>query len=124
MFTRTLFVVSLAVLVTTLGTSGCSKGSNESTTAKISATATSPPITAASPALPTEVAAMLAKADALDGTTDHVVSKCGMCALRMPGSDTYTTALGEYALHFCSDDCKKSFDEDATEAVLAFNVGG
>jgi len=73
-------------------------------------------------ALSAEVEANLAKADAIDGKTDHVVSKCGMCALRMAGSDAHVTKLGDYELHFCSDDCKESFDENPTGAVLAFNV--
>jgi len=66
--------------------------------------------------------AILAKADAMDGATDHVVSKCGMCALRMDGSDAHASKVGDYELHFCSSDCKESFDEDAEKAVMAFAV--
>ena len=66
--------------------------------------------------------AILAKADAMDGTTDHVVSKCGMCALRMDGSDAHVSKVGDYELHFCSEECKESFDEDSEKAILTFAV--
>jgi len=119
MYTRTTPALCLSVLGMTLilGTSACRKESTDST-----ASAGAPATGAKAADLPAEVTAKLAKADALDGATDHVVSKCGMCNLRMPGSDAHKTMIGDYELHFCSDHCKESFDKDANKAVLAFKI--
>jgi len=105
------------MVMLTMGTSACRKESAESTTS-----AGAPAVEATAVEVPANVVAKLAKADALDGKTDHVVSKCGMCNLRMPGSDAHTTTVGDYELHFCSDHCKESFDKDPNKAVLAFTI--
>lgn len=69
-----------------------------------------------------KVAAVLAKADAFDGTPDKVVAKCGGCALKMDGSETHTIEVQGYTLRFCSDDCKQRFEKDPAKAILAMNV--
>jgi YHS domain-containing protein len=69
-----------------------------------------------------EVERKLFKADALDGTTDKVVSKCVICALRMDGSDEHTAELAGYTLHFCSESCKTYFEADPVAKVLAVQI--
>jgi YHS domain-containing protein len=69
-----------------------------------------------------EVEAMLAKADAFDGTTDKIVSKCVQCALAMDGDPEFATEAFGYTLHFCSAHCKETFEEDTTKAILAMEI--
>lgn len=66
--------------------------------------------------------AILAKADAADGTVDHTVSKCLSCALLMDGSDKYAADAHGYKLHFCSDDCRKDFEKSISESLLALKI--
>jgi YHS domain-containing protein len=47
-----------------------------------------------------------------------------MCGLRMKGVADHASTHAGYTLHFCSDACKKHFDEDATKALAALNVPG
>lgn len=68
------------------------------------------------------VEAKLAAADALDGNVDKVVSKCPSCGLIMDGTSEQALQTSGYTLHFCSEDCKTRFDEDATKAILALNI--
>ncbi|MCK6455368.1 MAG: hypothetical protein L6Q92_02380 [Phycisphaerae bacterium] len=68
------------------------------------------------------VKAMLAKADAFDGATDSVVSKCASCALGMDGKAEHTLAVEGVTMRFCSDDCLKSFGKDTTQSVLAMKI--
>lgn len=70
----------------------------------------------------TKVLGILVKADALDGTTDKVVSKCAGCGLTMDGDPAHASKVGEYTLHLCSAECKADFEKDATKAVLALKV--
>lgn len=65
---------------------------------------------------------ILAKADAVDGATDKVISKCAGCALGMPGSAAHAVKVGEYEMHFCSDDCKSGFSEEPEKAVMALQI--
>lgn len=69
-----------------------------------------------------DVLAKLAKADALDGTTDKIVAKCSGCALRMDGSNEHVTALSGYKLNFCTAKCKKEFSKDTIKSVLAMTI--
>ena len=69
-----------------------------------------------------DVLAKLAKADAVDGAADKVVSKCGGCALRMDGSDEHAITVSGYAMHFCSAKCKKDFSKDPGRSVLALTI--
>jgi len=68
------------------------------------------------------VLAILAKADAVDGAEDHVVSKCLTCSLGMNGDTNCASQFGPYELHLCSKACKKKFDADPEEAVLKVKV--
>ena len=66
----------------------------------------------------TEVeAARLRAADGVDGTTDRVVSKCAVCKLAMDGTTEHSSRFEGYELHFCSPECKETFDHDP-HAVL------
>ena len=66
--------------------------------------------------------AILAKADAADGATDKVVSKCLKCNLGMEGSSEHVAKLGDYQLHLCSDECKTGFEAAPEEALLALKI--
>ncbi len=68
------------------------------------------------------VEAKLAEADALDGKTDKVVSKCAGCALGMDGKSEHALEVSGYTLHFCSEDCKTGFEKDTTKAILALKI--
>ena len=69
-----------------------------------------------------EVEAKLAKADLVDGTADKVVSKCAGCALAMDGKSENALKVSGYTIHFCSDGCKKGFEEDTTKSILAMTI--
>jgi hypothetical protein len=69
-----------------------------------------------------ELATVLAKADAVDGTEDHVVSKCSGCKLGMAGKADYAMQVGDYSLHFCSATCKDTFAAKGEEAILALEI--
>jgi YHS domain-containing protein len=62
---------------------------------------------------PTEAeASRLEAADAADGVKDHVVAKCAVCGLGMDGKPEHASRYAGYELHFCSDECKETFDHD------------
>ena len=67
------------------------------------------------------VVAALVKADAVDGTTDHVVANCPGCALAMEGNAEHALHVADHELHFCSEDCKARFVENAVENLIAMN---
>jgi YHS domain-containing protein len=62
-------------------------------------------------------AANLEAADAADGAQDHIVTKCAVCGLAMEGTPEHVSRYAGYALHFCSQECKETFDHDP-HAVL------
>ena len=64
--------------------------------------------------------AVLAKADAADGATDKVVSKCLTCNLGMEGNSEHVATLGDYKLHLCSPECKSGFEAAPEKALLAY----
>ena len=66
----------------------------------------------AAPGLDEATLAGLASADAMDGTADHVVSKCAGCKLMMDGKEEHSVAVGDHALHFCSTTCRDHFVGD------------
>ncbi len=66
-----------------------------------------------------EVKSRLGYADAFDGATDHVVSKCLSCQLQMSGNADYAVHVEEYSVNLCSDACRKAFVEDPTTLALA-----
>jgi hypothetical protein len=51
--------------------------------------------------------AILAKADAADGSVDTTVSKCAGCKLNMEGHPEHVVTAHGYTLQFCSDECKE-----------------
>ncbi len=61
--------------------------------------------------------AVLAAADAHDGTVDHVVSECASCGLGMPGDAAHAVTVGEYQVHMCSDSCKTMFEGSTGETL-------
>lgn len=64
----------------------------------------------------------LARADAADGTVDHVVHKCANCALVMSGDARHTSTHAGYTFHSCSEGCKLALDADPAK-VLARACG-
>jgi len=73
-------------------------------------------------AVSVQLAAHLAKADAVDGTQDMVVSQCSGCKLKMAGSADNVVKVGEYSMQFCSAGCKDHFAEGGEEAILALEI--
>ncbi len=69
-----------------------------------------------------KVAAVLAKADGVDGKTDKVVSKCAGCALGMDGDAKHASTVSGYKLHLCSEHCKAQFDKNPGKVILALKV--
>jgi len=59
----------------------------------------------------------LAAADAHDGTVDKTVSECTSCGLGMKGDAAHTTQHEGYELQFCSDTCKRNFEDDPEAGV-------
>ena len=74
------------------------------------------------PSAQAQIDAILARADQVDGAADHVVSRCPGCQLHMPGTEAHTVQMRDYALHFCSEDCKSRFGKDLEKSVLALAV--
>jgi YHS domain-containing protein len=69
-----------------------------------------------------DVEARLAKADAIDGAVDKVVSKCPACRLAMDGKSEHALDVVGYKLHFCSDACKQKFEKDPAKEILAMVI--
>jgi YHS domain-containing protein len=67
----------------------------------------------------TEVVAILARADALDGAEDKVVTRCGACNLAMDGNDANTITIEGYTMYFCTPKCKEKFEKETVKAILA-----
>jgi hypothetical protein len=63
------------------------------------------------------VDAVLAKADEHDGAVDTIVHECTGCGLGMLGDPTNATQHAGYTLHFCSEGCLHSFEEDPEAGV-------
>jgi len=62
-------------------------------------------------------AAVLEKADAVDGTVDKTVSKCTGCGLGMPGDAAHSVEHEGYEMHFCSETCKSNFESDPEAGI-------
>lgn len=69
-----------------------------------------------------QVTAILARADAADGTSDKVVSKCAGCSLVMNGKAEHDLKAHGYTLHFCSGMCRDGFAKDTTKSILAMKL--
>jgi hypothetical protein len=65
---------------------------------------------------------VLAKADALDGTTDQIVSKCPGCAFAMDGKPENQIEVDGYTMQFCLEECKVAFEENLEAALAALEV--
>ena len=61
--------------------------------------------------------ARLAAADAADGKTDHIVSRCATCRLGMDGVAQYSASYAGYEMHFCSAECKQTFEQDPVAVI-------
>ena len=70
------------------------------------------PADSSAAALDASTLAGLAAADAKDGATDQVVSKCAGCSLMMDGKAEHSLSAGEYTLHLCSSSCRDHFSKD------------
>jgi len=53
--------------------------------------------------------ARLELADRLDGSEDHTVGKCYVCALGMNGKPDLTVEVEGYKAHLCSEHCRNHF---------------
>ncbi len=114
----------LAGLMLAVALAGCGEGEKPKTPAAAEqakpAVAEKPDAKADAP--DPKVLAVLAKADAADGKTDQVVSKCVTCGLAMDGKAEHAATVGSYKVHLCSADCKGSFDKDPAHALLALKI--
>jgi Fe-S oxidoreductase len=68
--------------------------------------------------------AILAQADAVDGTADKVVANCAGCQLQMAGKAEHALTAGSYAMHFCSENCKTRFSEDLHASIQGLETSG
>lgn len=116
MFRRSLAVVVFAAMAAVM--LGCGEKADQETAAAHGNAAKEMASTQVSAAVTT----VLAKADAVDGTEDHVVSKCPGCKLNMAGKEENSMQVGDYSLHFCSTTCKDSFAAKGEEAILALKI--
>jgi hypothetical protein len=94
-------------------------GGGESVESEVAAEPTDQPAEPQAAAAEMTLVEMLAAADLVDGTADHVVSRCAACNLGMQGSADHAVQIGEYELHFCSEGCAKPFAESPEQAVMA-----
>jgi len=69
-----------------------------------------------------EETARLEAADGADGTTDRVVSKCAVCKLVMKGTTEHASRYAGYELHFCSAECKETFDHDPRAVIRRLSL--
>jgi YHS domain-containing protein len=83
---------------------------------------TSAAVDAAEVTVTPEMSDILAKADALDGETDKVVTLCASCSLGMDGLAEHSLEVGEYTMYFCKDYCKQRFSKNITESVLKMKI--
>ncbi len=113
--TRIVTLVLAACLAVCFSGIGCEKKDDTPEPKDKSAGVTAPGGTAV-------LAALLAKADAKDGATDKVVTKCVTCALAMDGSADHKVSVEGYEVHLCSADCKKSFEGDPTKSLQTLKL--
>jgi len=110
-----------------VGLTSCSK--EESSEPAAPTKVESPAKTAeAPPATPevdeAKVLALLARADALDGQTDKVVTKCASCLLSMDGKPEHSLKAMDYTMYFCTEGCAERFGKDLTNSILAMKIPG
>ena len=86
---------------------------------------TKQPVPAGAGAAPTVSQAALdrlAAADAVDGKTDKVVSKCAGCSLHMDGKAELALKVQDYTMDFCSQKCLDRFTAAPEKEILALKV--
>lgn len=103
-------VMTVMLVVSGCGSSGDSAADGSATDSAANVTVTP------------EMAEMLAKADALDGQVDKVVTLCAPCSLGMDGLEEHSLQVGDYTMWFCKDYCKQRFSEDIPKSVLKMKV--
>jgi YHS domain-containing protein len=64
-----------------------------------------------------EILAKLRAADAADGQADKLVARCAVCGLAMAGTPDHASKFAGYELHFCSAECKQTFDHDPARVI-------
>lgn len=69
-----------------------------------------------------EIVAKLAKADALDGTSDRMIMRCAGCRLRMDGSAEHQLKVAGFKMRFCSEACKTGFAENTAEKIRNLEI--
>ncbi len=111
------FFVPLAALATVLCLASCGgEGEHASGTGETGSDVASAPLSS------DELKMKLASADAVDGTTDHVVERCSGCRLAMNGKADHTIHVGDYTLHMCSKSCKAAFGKDLEANIVALEI--
>ena len=113
--------ISVTVLLSTglLAISGCGHSGSSSSAPPQSEAAV---VNTADVVVTSEMGEVLAKADALDGQVDKVVSLCASCDLGMAGSEKHSLHVGPYTMYFCADHCRQAFSEDISRSVLAMKL--
>ncbi|MCA9138463.1 MAG: hypothetical protein KDB00_16945 [Planctomycetales bacterium] len=104
-------ITTLTALLLVVTACGCEKKTETATPDAPASTAGD-----ASPSDATLVA--LQKADLVDGTEDHVISKCYVCSLGMDGKEEFAVDVHGYSAHLCSSTCRDHFQE-SSESVIA-----
>lgn len=61
-------------------------------------------------------------ADRLDGSEDHTVGKCYVCALGMHGQPDFKVEIEGYTAHLCSEHCRDHFTENWQSVVLKTEI--
>ena len=110
-FTR---VIRTIVVVAAM-TAGCEKKPSEEVR---------PTVPSLGNAIGATVEAKLAKADAVDGKVDKVLTKCPGCGLKMDGKKEHAATIAGFTVHFCSASCKADFEKDPSKAVMALIIPG
>jgi len=112
--------VGIACLVGVVAVCGCRKDKGPAPSETVKADENQQGT--AQPAENPQVIAMLAKADLVDGTEDHVVHRCAGCRLGMDGDEKNALAVGDYQMHFCSAGCRDRYAQDVTAKTLALVI--
>jgi len=112
---RLMFLFCATLLLASLG---CSRTQVASGPVAVKADAVA---AAPAAAVPDEagLVAILAKADATDGSVDTTVSKCAGCKLGMTGHPEHSVVAHGYTLQFCSDACKQSSSAKLDTVIAA-----
>lgn len=108
-------VLALAAALALAACGGAGHADHESSAAATAGTASAPAGSA-------DLKLKLASADALDGTTDHVVELCSGCRLGMNGKAEHPITVEGYTLHMCSESCKAAFSKDLSANLAKLEI--